>query len=102
VKGGSVQAAARAGSDLARERALLDVARASAARGEPADVLAQVARHRQQFPQGKLSEEREALAIRALLSLGRQQEARARANAFRAAYPNSFLAPVLEAAAAAR
>lgn len=102
TKGEPVQGTAQhAASDLARERALLDAARASAARGEPADALAQVARHRQQFPRGRLSEEREALAIRALLSLGRRREAGVRMNAFRAAFPNSFLAPALEAAASA-
>jgi hypothetical protein len=86
------------GSELARERALLDVARADAAQGEPEQVLAVVAQHRRQFPRGRLTEEREALAIRALLSLGRTGEARQRAQAFRAAYPNSFLIPALESA----
>ena len=90
-----------ASSDLARERALLDVARADAARGEPAQVLAVVAQHHAQFPHGRLSEEREALAIRALSSLGRTAEARARAQAFRAAYPKSFLTPALESALSA-
>jgi len=91
--------AIRGSSDLARERAVLDVARANAAKGEPEHVLEEVERHRQQFPYGRLAEEREALAIRALLSLGRKTEAQARAQAFRAAYPNSFLAPMLDAAA---
>jgi hypothetical protein len=88
-------------SDLARERALLDVARAAASHGEPAQVLAVVAQHRAQFPHGRLSEERDALAIRALSSLGRTAEARTRAEAFRAAYPNSFLIPALESALSA-
>jgi hypothetical protein len=91
-------AAPQGGSELARERALLDVARADAAQGEPEQVLAVVAQHRRQFPRGRLTEEREALAIRALLSLGRTGEARQRAQTFRAAYPNSFLIPALESA----
>jgi hypothetical protein len=97
----SPSSAVVASSDLARERALLDVARADAAHGEPAQVLAVVAQHRAQFPRGRLSEEREALAIRALSALGRTAEARARAQAFRAAYPNSFLTPALESALSA-
>jgi len=89
------------GSELAQERALLDLARANAARGEPALALAQVEKHRAQFPQGHLTEEREALGIRALLSLGRTQEAQNRAQAFRAAYPHSFLLPVIDSALSA-
>jgi hypothetical protein len=88
-------------SQLAQERALLDLARSNAARGEPALALAQVERHREQFPQGRLAEEREALGIRALLSLGRKQEAQDRAQAFRALYPNSFLLPVIDSALSA-
>jgi len=85
-------------SQLSRERALLDLARASAARGEPAISLQQTERHRAQFPRGKLSEEREAMAIRALHSLGRDDQARARAQAFRVAYPNSLLTPAIDSA----
>ena len=94
-------AAAGPGSELARERALLDRARTSAAQGEPAQVLKIIAEHAQQFPHGHLTEEREALAIRALFSLGREQEARERAQAFRSAYPNSFLTPVIDSALSA-
>ena len=97
----SASSAPNASSELARERALLDLARAHAAHGEPALVLEQVELHSRQFPHGRLSEEREALAIRALLGLGRADEARARATAFRAAYPNSFLTPVLDSALSA-
>jgi len=94
-------AAVAPGSELARERALLDLARADAAHGEPALVLAQTERHRVQFPRAKLAEEREALAIRALLSLGRADEARTRAEAFHLAYPNSLLAPAIDSALSA-
>lgn len=90
--------AADGDSDLARERALLDLARAAAASGEPAQALAKAELHRARFPRGRLSEEREALAIRALLTLGRDAEARRRARAFQATYPQSFLLPVLESA----
>ena len=94
----SSSAARSEGSQLARERALLDIARAAAARGEPALAFERAERHRRQFPHGRLAEEREALAIRALIALGRSDEARARANAFRASYPNSFLTPVIDSA----
>ena len=97
----AASSAGRAGSDLAAERALLDAARASAAHGEPEQVLGFVEQHRRQFAHGHLVEEREALAIRALLALGRKDEARARADAFRAAYPNSFLTPVIDSALSA-
>ena len=89
------------GSELARERTLLDLARADAARGEPLLVLEQTRRHRAQFPHGKLSEEREALSIRALRSLGRISEARARAETFHLTYPNSLLAPAIDSALSA-
>ncbi len=89
-------------SQLAQERALLDLARSNAARGEPGAARSQqVERHREQFPHGRLAEEREALGIRALLSLGRKQEAQERAQAFRALYPNSFLLPVIDSALSA-
>ena len=88
-------------SNLAAERALLDSARSAAAQGEPARVLERVAQHEERFPRGHLVEEREALAIRALLALGRNDEARARADAFRAAYPHSFLMPVIDSALSA-
>jgi hypothetical protein len=63
-------------------------------------VLEQIDRHRRQFPHGRLTEEGQALAIRALLSLGRKEEAQKRVLEFRAAYPNSFLTPMLDAATA--
>jgi hypothetical protein len=85
-------------SDLAHERPLLDDARAANARGEPEQALALTARHARQFPHGKLSEEREALAIRALVALNRGEEARKRAEQFRVTYPESFLIPALDAA----
>jgi hypothetical protein len=94
-------AARGTGSELAQERELLDLARSNAARGEPALALAQVEQHRERFPQGHLSEEREALGIRALLALGRTQEALDRAQAFRAAHPSSFLLPVIDSALSA-
>jgi hypothetical protein len=90
--------AAGPASELARERTLLDLARSSAAQGDSALALERAEQHRQQFPRGHLSEEREALVIRALVALGRGQEARERAQVFRSAFPNSFLTPVIDSA----
>jgi hypothetical protein len=84
--------------ELARERALLDKARAQIAAGEPARALDDVERHGRRHPQGALSEEREALAVNALVSLGRYREAVQRGEAFRSRYPNSLLMPSVEAA----
>ncbi|HYP74461.1 MAG TPA: hypothetical protein VER12_00815 [Polyangiaceae bacterium] len=94
----ALPSAAAQSSELARERALLDLARHKAAHGEPAGVLELAERHRTQFPHGKLGEEREALAIRALLSIGRADEARTRARAFRLAHPHSILLPMIDSA----
>ena len=87
--------------ELARERTLLDQARAQIAAGEPARALEFVERHERRYQQGALVEEREALAINALVSVGRYREAAQRGEAFRARYPDSLLMPSIEAALAA-
>jgi hypothetical protein len=94
---GGVKVGGAAG-ELARERALLDQARAQIAAGEPARALDYVERHGRRHPQGALSEEREALAVNALVSLGRYREALQRGETFRSRYPNSLLMPSVEAA----
>jgi hypothetical protein len=86
-------------SELAQERALLDQARRSAAQGDAPAALEVAERHRTRFPSGRLAEEREALAIRALVASGRSEEARRRAQAFRASYPNSLFGGVVDPAA---
>lgn len=82
----------------AAERALLDAARVAIAQGEAERALEVVERHRQEYPRGSLAEEREALAVRALVKVGRHDEARARAARFEAAYPNSIALPAVKAA----
>lgn len=59
----------------------------------PDDVLAEAERGGRAFPGGALGQEREALAIEALVRLGRKAEARARAAEFAARYPRSPLLP---------
>lgn len=86
---------------LAKERAMLDVARSALSLGEAARALDVVERHAREFPRGKMSEEREALGVQSLVKLGRRDAAAIRGAAFRRQYPSSVLAPVIEAALAA-
>lgn len=83
---------------LAAERALLDVARSALGRGEPSEALAAVDRHTREYPDGTLVEEREALAIKALVALGRRSEAKTRAEAFEKRFPRSLLLRAVKAA----
>jgi hypothetical protein len=91
---------AAARSSLALERSLLDRARTELGHDNAEEALRLASEHERAFPAGILREEREALVIRALGNLGRRDEARARMVAFRAEYPQSFLAPALSAALA--
>jgi hypothetical protein len=86
---------------LAAERAILDVARSALARGDGAHALEAADRHGRAFPRGQMAEEREAIAVQALVKLERLDEARARGTRFRTRYPNSVLGPVIDAALAA-
>ena len=84
-------------TELARERALIETARTALSRKQSTaiDVLL---RHEQQYPSGRLAEERESLLVQALLHSGRNDEARKRALRFRARWPHSLLLPVIDAA----
>ncbi len=63
---------------------------------EPAEALALAEGHAARFPEGKLGQERELIAISALAALGRKAEARARANLFLTLFPESAHKPRLE------
>lgn len=76
---------------LAAERALLDVARAALARGEASDALIAAERHRHDYPDGALVEEREAIAIKALVALGKRDEAAQRLAHLEKTHPNSMV-----------
>jgi hypothetical protein len=76
---------------LAAERALLDVARAALARGEAAGALDAAERHRREYGDGALVEEREAIAIKALVALGRRDEAAQRLANLERTHPNSMV-----------
>lgn len=94
--------AAPAARGLAAERGLLDIARASLIAGEAADALAAAEQHRRLYPEGILSEEREALAVKALLALDRTAEARSRADALARRAPGSLVLRGVRAALAER
>jgi hypothetical protein len=85
-------------SQLAREQAIIDAARAGLARGHGDDALAALARHEREFPAGSLVEEREGLRVLALARSGRASEAAEGAARFRAQYPRSMLLPAISAA----
>jgi hypothetical protein len=72
---------------VAREVALLGRARA-ALTGDPAQALALTREGQRDFPRGVLGEEREAIAVLALVRLGRRSEGAARGQAFLSRFPH--------------
>ena len=78
------------------ERSLLDRARSAIEREDGAAALDATAEHARRYPSGVLVQEREAIAVRALVLLGRTEEARARVVRFRERFPDSMLLPALE------
>jgi hypothetical protein len=96
---GADASTARGGDDLAAERAALDVARTALGRGDGANALAACDEHARKFPRGALGEEREAIAVQALVLEHRTDDARARAERFRKTHPRSILLPAVLAAA---
>lgn len=87
---------ARATDALLDEQRLLARAGAALADGGSLQALAHLQRHAVMYPRGKLGEEREAMAVRVLVRLGRVSQARERARAFLAKYPQSIQRPVVE------
>jgi outer membrane protein assembly factor BamD (BamD/ComL family) len=84
-------------TQLSQERALLEVARTTLARGEVVATLDAVERHAREFPDGRLGEEREVLFIQALVQAGRKDEAARHAEAFRQKFPDSLMLPAVDA-----
>jgi hypothetical protein len=74
--------------DAVAELALLERAQ-RALRSDPAAALALAEQHRAQYARGSLAQEREVLAIEALLRLGKRAAAERRAHAFEQRYPES-------------
>jgi len=80
----------------AQELALLQPARAALARGDFAAALQAIVDHSRQFPSGLLGQERDALRVRALSGMHRNDEARRAAAVFRRNYPRSVFLKSLE------
>jgi hypothetical protein len=85
---------------VAAERALIDTARTALARGLPSDALSATELHSTRFPRGRLAEEREAIAVQALVSKGDAIAARARADRFRRTFPDSIFRAAVDSAIA--
>jgi hypothetical protein len=81
---------------LAEERALIDRARSALARGDSRASLEACDLHATKFPRGRLAEERELLAVQALVRSHDISAARTRAVRFRANYPNSMFLQAIE------
>jgi hypothetical protein len=77
------------------ELRLLRQARAAVAREDYAAALPPIAEHMRRFKDGRLTEEREALRVKALAGVGRIDEAQRAAEAFRARFSRSVLLPVV-------
>jgi hypothetical protein len=61
-----------------------------------------IAEHARRFQDGRLAEEREALRVKSLAGLGRSDEARRAAAAFKARFPRSVLLPAVSQMPASR
>lgn len=84
-------ATAANGEAFAAELRLLQPARQAVARGEYSSALSIIAEHRRLYPRGVLTQEREALRVKALLGLGRANEAERAGSEFRKRFPRSAL-----------
>lgn len=82
---------------LGAERAVVEDARSLLSRGDAVAALGRLDEHARRFPNARLGEEREALAIQALVNMGRSGDARARADSFRARWPSSVYRPAVDA-----
>ena len=84
------------GDAYALELGLLQRARAAVASGKFSSALDAITEHQKRFPAGRLREEREALRVKALAGLGRNDEARLAAKRFRERFPQSVLSNRIE------
>jgi hypothetical protein len=73
------------------ELELLTRARQADARGDYVGALALLSEHERRYPAGRLSEEREVLRVKALVALGRADEARRAGARFHRRFPHSVL-----------
>jgi TolA-binding protein len=82
----------------AAELALLRRAQSAYAGGDFSGALLKLGEHAKRFPNGRLTEEREALRVRSLVSAGRTSLARSAFAAFARRFPRSVLLPRLRQA----
>jgi type IV secretory pathway VirB10-like protein len=87
----AARATAPSDDDLAKERALIEAARAAIRGGAASRGIDKLDEHARAFPRGRLSEERDALHVLALRASGRSDEAASATAAFRDRYPHSLL-----------
>lgn len=91
ASGPALRARTSSAGQYALEVGLLEPARTGIARGDYATALSAISRHQREYPSGQLTEEREALRVRALWGSGQKPAAEAAAAAFRRRYPRSGL-----------
>lgn len=65
--------------------------------GKVIEALDLLALHERSYPRSPRVQQREMLAIQALIHAGRRTDAGARAERFRAAFPQSVFLPIVEA-----
>lgn len=97
AKSAAAPSAEKRDEDLASERALLERARVALGRGDATGALEALDRHSARHPSGRLAEEREVLAVQALVSAGRRDEAQARAARFHREHPSSAFGSAIDA-----
>lgn len=78
-----------ASDDLARERQLIDVARAALRGGDLRLATKSLVEHSMRYPKGALTEEQRVLSIELAIAKGDSADAAQRAAAFRRDYPSS-------------
>ena len=84
------------GLSLTEELSMVERARHALAARDPREALDALRAHRRKYPHGELAQERERLAIDALLLQGDMTAARARAREFHRDYPKGLLAPSVD------
>ncbi|WP_437484952.1 RNA polymerase sigma factor [Sorangium sp. So ce1014] len=84
--------------DTTEESALLSSAGLALSEGKATEALDVLALHERNYPRSPRAQQREALAIQALVQAGRRADAGARAERFRAAFPDAMFLPAIEAA----
>jgi hypothetical protein len=91
-----VASARSAREHYALELKVLEPARAALASRDFSTALSAIAEHERRFPEGELTEEREALRVQSLSGLHRSDEASRAAAAFRRRFPGSVLLERIE------